>query len=383
MAIGRAGSVVGLFAGVGGLEQGFHRAGFSTNLLCEIDGECRAVLKRHFPSVSIVDDVHSLDSIPTTDVLTAGFPCQSFSQAGRTLGLSQSRPIIQTLLRLIQTAPVLPQYIVLENVPNIIHLDDGEALRYITRVIESLGYTWAYRVVDAASFGLPQRRARWLFVASLGGDAPTVLLEEQCEALPRHSADAFGFYWTEGNTGIGWATDAIPPLKGGSSLGIPSPPAIWIVRTREIVRPTIGDAERLQGFSDGWTIASETMRDRASERRRWRMVGNAVSVPMAEWVAQRIAARLQSSEPPGKAFRKSDKWPHAAWGRSGIRIGVDANRYPRSMAFTPILDFLREVPESLSLRATRGFRTRLQMSRLRYPPAFLEDLKYHERSVAL
>ena len=62
--------------------------------------------------------------------------------------------------------------------------------------------------------------------------------------LPRSS---LWFYWTEGIRGLGWAVDGVPTLKGGSTIGIPSPPAIWMPDGR-IVTPDIRDAERMQGF---------------------------------------------------------------------------------------------------------------------------------------
>src|SRR6185369_5770580 len=70
---------------------------------------------------------------------------------------------------------------------------------------------------------------------------------------------ACGFYWTEGNTGLGWAIDAVPPLKSGSALHIPSPPAIWLPETRAIVTPAIEDAERLQGFRRAGPMSTTTI----------------------------------------------------------------------------------------------------------------------------
>ncbi len=96
---------------------------------------------------------------------------------------------------------------------------------------------------------------------------------------------ACGFYWTEGVRGLGWAVDAVPTLKGGSTIGIPSPPAIWMP-DGEIVVPEIRDAERLQGFDADWTEpAAATSRRKGA---RWKLVGNAVSVPVARWVGERL-----------------------------------------------------------------------------------------------
>src|SRR5690606_19679397 len=93
-----------------------------------------------------------------------------------------------------------------------------------------------------------------------------------------------GFYWTEGLRGLGWAVNAVPTLKGGSSIGIPSPPAIVLPDGR-VVTPDIRDAERLQGFPADWTKVAETVARRSA---RWRLVGNAVSVPAADWIGKRL-----------------------------------------------------------------------------------------------
>src|SRR3546814_4587813 len=79
---------------------------------------------------------------------------------------------------------------------------------------------------------------------------------------------------------------SVPPLKGGSGLHIPSPPAVWNVESGAIRTPGIEDAERLQGFPAGWTMAARD--SKRADRGRWRLVGNAVSVPVAEWLATRL-----------------------------------------------------------------------------------------------
>ena len=100
---------------------------------------------------------------------------------------------------------------------------------------------------------------------------------------------ACGFYWTEGIRGLGWAFDAIPTLKGGSTVGIPSPPAI-ILPDGIIVKLNIQDAERIQGFEAGWTQPAELV---ARPGMRWKLVGNAVTVGAAEWIGRRIDAAIR------------------------------------------------------------------------------------------
>src|SRR4051812_49036637 len=80
-------AVVGLFAGIGGIEAGLHAAGHTSILLCEIDEAARSVLDARFPRVHLERDVTQLANLPRCDVLAAGFPCQDLSQAGRAAGI--------------------------------------------------------------------------------------------------------------------------------------------------------------------------------------------------------------------------------------------------------------------------------------------------------
>lgn len=79
--------VVGLFAGIGGIEVGLHRAGFESALLCDVWPAAQAVLRDRFPCVPVVGDVRKIDSLPDATIVAAGFPCQDLSQAGRTAGI--------------------------------------------------------------------------------------------------------------------------------------------------------------------------------------------------------------------------------------------------------------------------------------------------------
>src|SRR5436190_13609610 len=85
--------ITALFAGVGGLELGLKRAGHCVSLMCEIDPQATAVLRRRFPNVAIIKDVRSQAELlraisPSSDLLTAGFPCTDLSQAGSKRGLN-------------------------------------------------------------------------------------------------------------------------------------------------------------------------------------------------------------------------------------------------------------------------------------------------------
>lgn len=384
-------SLLGLFAGIGGLELGLHRAGFTgPTTLYEHWPSARAVLEHRFPEALRHGDVLKLDNVRGVGVLTAGFPCTDLSQAGRTAGLEGSASgLIRHVLGLLHDAK--PTWLLIENVPNMLRLGRGNAIREITRALEEAGYDWAYRTIDSRSFGLPQRRKRVYLLASIAHDPAAVLFREDspsedpdAAALGARRNSAYGFYWTEGNRGVGWAVDAVPTLKGSTTVSIPSPPAVWVPRNgpgHRIVRPSIEAAEVLQGFPAGWT-------ESAPPRDRWKLVGNAVSVPVAQWIGEGllVGADAISFEGYDKVPRSpGNPWPRAACHVDGKTWDIGVSEWPRSPVsdYIHLSDLLTEHGhQPLSYRATKGFRDRLRRSNLRYGPEFMAALDEHVEMAA-
>jgi DNA (cytosine-5)-methyltransferase 1 len=253
----------------------------------------------------------------------------------------------------------------------------GKALEVIVRELESMGYRWAYRVVDAQSFGLPQRRQRVYLLATREYDPRDVLLTDEA-GPPLMCADpdkvACGFYWTEGIRGLGWAINAVPTLKGGSTIGIPSPPAIRMPDGR-IIKPDITDAERLQGFPAHWTKPAETV---VRSSFRWRLVGNAVSVKAAEWIGRSLTQPGTYDGTWDAPLSPNRTWPAAAWSLGNGRFASRRSAWPtRPRRPIGLTEFLKKEGEPLSLRATAGFRKRTEVSKLRFPKGFLAAIDAH------
>ena len=377
--------IVGLFAGIGGIELGLEDAGFETAGLCELDDAARAVLKRRFdlPMDRLWRDVRELDLLPPTEVVTAGFPCQDLSQAGRKAGIrGNESSLVNHVFRLLDRTSV--DTVVLENVSYMLRLGQGAAMAFLVSQLEERGYYWAYRVVDARSFGIPQRRQRVLLVASRTVEPSAVLHADATSAGdfddsigPVDRDAAYGFYWTEGLRGLGWTKNAVPTVKGGSTLGIPSPPAIWFPRTGVVGTPSIEDAEALQGFQPGWSEPADEKGGRKGVR--WRLVGNAVCVPMSAWLGGRLR-NPGVAAPPGRPL-DGPPWPVAAAGTPrGSRHVVDVSVRVADSPFA-IESFLSDPVEPLSPRATRGFLSRARKGKLRFADGFLEALDEHLAAV--
>jgi DNA (cytosine-5)-methyltransferase 1 len=369
-----------LFAGIGGIELGLERAGHRTRLLCENDPGARAVLNHRFAGVPFHDDVRTLRDLPTgLDLLTAGFPCQDLSQAGGTAGIGGVRSgLVAEVFRLLSRQRV--PWVLLENVPFMLQLAGGQAMEVVVSALEALGYRWAYRVMNSKAFGLPQRRERVYLLASLEDDPRDVLLAADAGAEPERGdwrRYACGFYWTEGIRGLGWAVDAIPTLKGGSTIGIPSQPAIVFPDGR-VAKPDLRDAERLQGFDVNWTEPAE----RAARRGfRWKLVGNSVSVPAAEWIGHSLLAPGTYNGDRDKPMQRKSAWPRAAWNMGeGRRVSM-VSSFPVAVDAPALAEFLRFPVELLSARATRGFLSRTEVSCLRFPAGFIDVLRAHLNTV--
>ena len=375
-------SVVGLFAGIGGIELGFERAGHRAELLCEVDSAAQKVLRARFPVVPLHDDVCSLRSLPKVDVVAAGFPCQDLSQAGGTAGINGSKSgLVDEVFRLVAKPKASPTWLLIENVPFMLHLDRGRAMAHLTSALNELGFAWAYRVVDTRAFGLPQRRQRVILLASRTEDPRSVLFDDDAPSNEQTDTTgrACGFYWTEGLKGLGWAVDAVPTLKGGSTIGIPSAPAVWAVDD-SIGTPHIEDAERLQGFPALWTEPSV---DDPARRNgpRWKLVGNAVSVPVAEWAGRRLAQASASAVGEYELLQPGESWPRAAWGKDGKAHRVNAGLWPEQCPYQHLDEFLKHPLRPLSDRALAGFLQRSERSSLRFPEGLLDAARRQRRQL--
>lgn len=370
--------VAGLFAGIGGFELGLHRAGHATALLCDVLPASKAVLQARFPGVPYHNDLTTLRSLPSdVDLVCAGFPCQDLSQAGRTAGLDGEKSgLIGEVFRLLSRRRV--QTVVLENVPFMLQLNGGNAMRAIVDEFERRGYRWAYRVVDSWSFGLAQRRERVFLVASRVLEPADVLLtDEAAIERPQTALEQLphGFYWTEGVGGLGWAVDAVPTLKNGSTIGIASPPAV-LLPCGQLIKLGIRAGERLQGFDSDWTQPAEQVGRPSS---RWGLVGSAVSVPVAQWIGQRLASPGRFDAGRDRFFPSSGRAPRAARfdgrQRHAVQIGTD----PIGLRPPGLATFLADSEpfEPLSLKATRGFLERTRRAKLRFAPGFIDAVESH------
>jgi DNA (cytosine-5)-methyltransferase 1 len=353
-----------LFAGIGGFDLAMERAGVKVAAAVEIDPACRGVLRRHFPQAKIFNDVKEVTGeqlraagfVPGRGVLCFGWPCQGNSVAGLGKGMADPRSgLWRHVVRIV--AEARPRWLLGENVPGLLSVNGGRDFGTVIRDLDELGYGVAWRVLDAQFFGVPQRRRR-VFIAGCLGDpcGPVeILLEPEgsegdppagrapragTAGAPSGGADGPRTVGTLGTAGPGggWRLGAdeaaagqlvtASTLQGGGRRGhrVDAEGAAGghliahAVTARESKGPdsevTSGnvvahdgamvrrllpvECERLQGFPDDWTRWLDDGTEQ-SDSARYRQCGNAIAVPVAEWVARRVVAADQASALEGAA----------------------------------------------------------------------------------
>lgn len=151
-------TVGSLFTGIGGFDLGFERAGMQIKWQCEVDPYCRAVLHKHWPSVTCYGDITELRQPPYVDILCGGFPCQDISAAGRGAGIDGARSgLWSEYARII--GEVRPRFVVVENVPVL----RSRGLGRVLGEMAALGYDAEWDCIPACAIGAPHRRDRiWI-----------------------------------------------------------------------------------------------------------------------------------------------------------------------------------------------------------------------------
>jgi DNA (cytosine-5)-methyltransferase 1 len=155
-----------LFSGIGGFSLAARWAGWSTSMLCEINPFDHHILKHHFPDAKIHSDIRKTDFTfyrGSIDVLTGGFPCQPFSQAGKRKGTDDERHLWPEMLRAIRE--IAPRWIVGENVRGLLNWDGGMAFEQVCIDLESEGYEVQPVLIPACAINAPHRRDRVWIVA--------------------------------------------------------------------------------------------------------------------------------------------------------------------------------------------------------------------------
>ena len=321
-------------SGIEAATHAWHPLGWEASFFSEIEKFPRQVLAHHYPNTPLHGDFTTIQKgdYDPIELLVGGTPCQSFSVAGLRAGLNDPRGNLMlefgALAKRLQ-----PKWLVWENVPGVLSSNGGRDFGSFLAMLGELGYGFAYRILDAQHFGVPQRRRRVFVIGCLGdfGSAAAVLFEQH--SLQGHIAESKGKgkevtkviragsasgkstfgtlmascatkQWLgnqEALSGdyhilqpIALAGNTIgrQPLNGGNGNGYDESGVSYTLTKTDVhavshkmqVRRLMPiECERLQGFRDDFTNIPG-----ASDSTRYKALGNSMAVPVMKWIGERI-----------------------------------------------------------------------------------------------
>ncbi len=219
-AAGASNRVISLFSGAGGLDLGLERAGFEVGVCVEIDPYFSKTLRVNNPSWPVMqrdlqlvtsEELMGVARLEAGDaaLVVGGTPCQPFSNAGKQKGVDDPRgKLFREFLRVVND--VKPKAFVLENVPNIMSVNKGQAFKAILSELLGTGYRLTYKVLNAEEYGVPQLRRRIFFLGSREGQEipfPKPTHGNHQEAMRLFAMDARIPFAT-----VGQAFEGLPPI---------------------------------------------------------------------------------------------------------------------------------------------------------------------------
>ena len=298
--------------------------GWTPVAFAEIEKFPSKVLAHHYPGVANLGDMTKFREWDierdAVDVLVGGTPCQSFSVAGLRKGLDDPRGNL-ALTFIAMVNHYRPEWVIWENVPGVLSSSGGRDFGSFLGALGQLRYGFAYRVLDAQYFGVPQRRRRVFVVAHSSGDsrrAAEILFEPESlsgnhktsRAQGQGIADAsitgtVSSKWAKGTGGPAGdecynlvpvmyqhnQTDARLKIEPKTSQTVIARFGTGgghtpLIRHHVLVRKlTPTECERLQGFPDGYTDIMPNTPDGS----RYVALGNSMAVPVMRWIGKRIA----------------------------------------------------------------------------------------------
>lgn len=302
-------TVASLFAGAGGMDIGFHNAGFEIAWANDIDADACSTHRLWSESEVVCKDISNLSpsKMPRTDIITGGFPCQGFSLAGPRQ-VDDSRNILYR--HFVECVDYHhPMAFIAENVKGILTLGNGEIIQVIKREFADKGYTVSYELVNAVDYRVPQDRQRVIMVGILSEiaqdfifpvpHAEIVTMKDAIGFLPTPDekdicCQSFSSRYMSRNRRRDWHCPSftIPAMAKQVPLH-PSSPAMsyvdvdkWEFGEGCTRRLSWIEAALIQTFPEGMTFCGDLMS-------KYKQIGNAVPPKLSKTVAVELKRRLR------------------------------------------------------------------------------------------
>lgn len=299
--------VASLFCGCGGLDYGFHKAGYEIVWSNDFDKYAVETYNRNFPNKAVCADINQVDlnSIPKHDVLIGGFPCQPFSMMGKENGFQDRRgTLFFKVIEIIENQKgrgQQPKIVVLENVRNLMSHDKGRTFKVIKEALEGLGYHVFSAQLNSADYGVPQTRNR-VFLVCMMDDIDYkfprgVELKQTLQDLLEHDvpdkyflsekilktilSNGSGGYYAKSEIDLKIAR----PLTATMAKMHRACQDNYVTQEKGIRRLTPRECARLQGFPDSFKIE-------VSDAQAYKQFGNAVTVNVSYEIAKSILKQV-------------------------------------------------------------------------------------------
>ena len=301
-----------LFSGIGGIDLGFQRAGFDIIWANEIDRDACKTYRLNFPDTILFEsDIRTLDVslLSKVDIITAGFPCQSFSVCGNQKGFDDNRGnLFFEIMRIADS--VEPQIIFLENVANLTEHDKGRTFITIHNELVRRNYYIRYIIADACDYGIPQHRTRTYLIAfknivhcaDYHFPHKEELKQKVFDILDKSAKVATEFYLAENTSQhskmLKAITDesqiyrfsdyGIQSSKNGICFTLKANMGTWynrvpIIKDNYGIRKiTPGECLALMGFPKDFRLADIPMKS------AYKQIGNSVCVSLIEKIAKQL-----------------------------------------------------------------------------------------------
>ncbi|HEY9826369.1 MAG TPA: DNA (cytosine-5-)-methyltransferase [Stenomitos sp.] len=254
----------------------------------EIDKYATQIYQKHFPEHKNYGDITKIkaEELPDFDFLCGGFPCQSFSIAGKRGGFRDTRgTLFFDIARILKAKH--PRLVLLENVKGLLSHDEGRTFTTIIATLDELGYDLEWQVLNSKNFGVPQNRERVFIVGHLRGTRrPEVfpITESNSKITRRIQGDVSGKGYASQQDRVYFPDSlmgCLPATRTENKVNI-------LVEEMKIRRLTPKECERLQGFPDDWTLG-------VSDTQRYKCLGNAVTVNVIEAIIKKLSPPLSSA----------------------------------------------------------------------------------------
>lgn len=272
---------VDLFCGIGGFRLGMESAGHECIWANDNDEFCARIYEKNFGEKSDTKNIRAIrvDEVPDHDIICAGFPFQAFSVAGKRKGFADDRGnLFFEIIRIAKAKK--SSYLFFENVKGLLTHDKGNTLAKIITTLSELGYDLQWQVLNSKNFGVPQSRER-LFIIGHFRKKPRPQIfpikknEKRIQAQKiKKIGQISNHQWGRVFSPNGLAP-TLTTQYGGTLIGF------FNKEKFEIRKLTPLEYERLQGFPDNWTKG-------VSDTQRYKMLGNAVTLPVIETIAKKI-----------------------------------------------------------------------------------------------